>query len=195
MKPIFKPKYKYNCYSATCITPNARLALLSSDKITIAAIIWWSSGSKTKRPFKQKGHIILNWWWTGPLHIVQIEVLMLVFLYYIINFVSLICARNERVSSPQNENFVINHLRPCHSKHVKALFVFRTRFKIFCQMFFQIFWKPGGLWRSHHKKMVLYSTKSGSWLVIIGGPLLVLYSTISLKGLYSTFVKWCYVEQ
>ncbi len=31
------------------------------------------------------------------------------------------------------------------------------------------------------KKMVLYSTKSGSWLVIIGEPLLVLYSTKSLK--------------
>lgn len=94
MKPIFKPKYKYNCYSATCITPNARIALLSSDKITIAAIIWGSSGSKTKRPFKQKGHVIMNWWWTGPLHIDKIEVLMLVFLYYMINFVSLICARN-----------------------------------------------------------------------------------------------------
>ncbi len=46
----------------------------------------------------------------------------------------------------------------------------------------------------HCEKMVLYSTKSGSWLVIIGEPLLVLYSTISLKLLYSTFVKWCYVE-
>ncbi len=44
------------------------------------------------------------------------------------------------------------------------------------------------------KKMVLYSTKSGSWLVIIAEPLLVLYSTMSLKVLYSTFVKWCYVE-
>ncbi len=30
--------------------------------------------------------------------------------------------------------------------------------------------------------MVLYSTKSGSWLIIIGEPLLVLYSTISYKG-------------
>ncbi len=42
--------------------------------------------------------------------------------------------------------------------------------------------------------LVLYSTKSGSWLVIIGEPLLVLYSTISLKVLYSTFAKWSYVE-
>ncbi len=40
-------------------------------------------------------------------------------------------------------------------------------------------------------KMVLYSTKSGSLLVIIGEPLLVLYSTIYL---YSTFVKWCYIN-
>ncbi len=40
---------------------------------------------------------------------------------------------------------------------------------------------------------MLYSTKSGSWLVIIGKLLLVLYSTISLEVLY-TKVKWCYVE-
>lgn len=32
---IFKPKYRYNCFS----TANARFALLSLDKITIAAII------------------------------------------------------------------------------------------------------------------------------------------------------------
>ncbi len=44
------------------------------------------------------------------------------------------------------------------------------------------------------QKMVLYSTKRGSWLVIIGEPLLVLYRAISLKVLYSTFVKWCNVE-
>ncbi len=34
--------------------------------------------------------------------------------------------------------------------------------------------------------MVLYSTKSGSWLIIIGEPLLMLYSTISLKVLCRT---------
>ncbi len=50
------------------------------------------------------------------------------------------------------------------------------------------------IWATLHKKMVLYSTKSGSWLVIIGEALLGLFSTISLKVLYSTFVKWCYVE-
>ncbi len=33
--------------------------------------------------------------------------------------------------STQNENFVINHLPPCRSKPVKALFVFGTQFKIF----------------------------------------------------------------
>uniref|UniRef100_A0A8C1JS97 Formin homology 2 domain containing 3b n=1 Tax=Cyprinus carpio TaxID=7962 RepID=A0A8C1JS97_CYPCA len=32
---------------------------------------------------------------------------------------------------PQNENFVINHLPPCRSKPMKALFIFRTQFKIF----------------------------------------------------------------
>ncbi len=32
---------------------------------------------------------------------------------------------------PQNENFVINHLPPCRSKTIKALFVFGTQFKIF----------------------------------------------------------------
>ncbi len=40
---------------------------------------------------------------------------------------------------------------------------------------------------------MVYSTQSGYWLVIIE-PLLVVYSTISLKVLYSTFVKSCYVE-
>ncbi len=36
-----------------------------------------------------------------------------------------------RVTPPQKENFVINHLTPCRSKPVKASFVFGTQFKIF----------------------------------------------------------------
>ncbi len=39
--------------------------------------------------------------------------------------------------------------------------------------------------------MVLYSTKRGSWLVIIREPLLVLYSTISLKVLYLCQMVLC----
>ncbi len=38
---------------------------------------------------------------------------------------------SSRVTPPQNENYVINHLPPCRSKPVKALFVFGTQFKIF----------------------------------------------------------------
>ncbi len=38
------------------------------------------------------------------------------------------------VTPPQNENFVINHLPPCRSKPLKALFVFGTQFKIFIQI-------------------------------------------------------------
>ncbi len=41
------------------------------------------------------------------------------------------------------------------------------------------------------KKMLLYSTKTGSWLVIIGEPLLVLYSTISLKVIYLCQMVLC----
>ncbi len=37
----------------------------------------------------------------------------------------------SRVTPPQNDNVVINHLPPCRSKPVKALFVFGTQFKIF----------------------------------------------------------------
>ncbi len=33
--------------------------------------------------------------------------------------------------STPNENIVINHLPPCRSKPIEALFVFRTQFKIF----------------------------------------------------------------
>ncbi len=36
-----------------------------------------------------------------------------------------------RVTPPQNENVVINHLPPCRAKPVKALFVLGTQFKIF----------------------------------------------------------------
>ncbi len=39
--------------------------------------------------------------------------------------------------------------------------------------------------------MVLYRTKSGYWLIIIGEPLLVLYSTISLKVLYLCQMVLC----
>ncbi len=39
-----------------------------------------------------------------------------------------------KLTPPQNEHFVINHLMgipPCLSKPVKALFIFGTQFKIF----------------------------------------------------------------
>ncbi len=36
-----------------------------------------------------------------------------------------------RDTPPQNENLVIFHLPPCCSEPIKALFVFRTQFKIF----------------------------------------------------------------
>ncbi len=35
------------------------------------------------------------------------------------------------VTPPQNESLVIYHLPPCRSEPVKALYVFRTQFKIF----------------------------------------------------------------
>ncbi len=36
-----------------------------------------------------------------------------------------------KVTPPQNEHLVINHLPPCRPKPVKALFVFGMQFKIF----------------------------------------------------------------
>ncbi len=38
---------------------------------------------------------------------------------------------NVKGYSTPNEHFVINHLPPCRSKPIKALFIFRTQFKIF----------------------------------------------------------------
>ncbi len=51
--------------------------------------------------------------------------------FWVLSYKSVIPYFIQRDTPPQNKNIVINHLPPCRSKPIKALFVFGTQFKIF----------------------------------------------------------------
>ncbi len=118
---------------------------------------------------------------------VYLSSVSLFLLRLVLSFVILKLVTNYEISVHQEFWYGIKIL-------FKALYIYKALNRIFYPIYIYIYisllwW---GALQYTLKKIVLYSTKSGSRLIIIGEPLLVLYSTISLKVLYSTFVKWCY---